>query len=423
MTATRYWPLATGRIITSPFGPRTGGTHTGVDFGWPGGSANQPVYAIQAGTVIYSGAAQGYGGPDPAGWLVIDSATKEGGGCLEYGHIIREVADGEHVAAGQRIGRINPDSKTNGGVAPHLHVSDMPYAYNPATKQNVMPRLAGALEPGQTPPASKPTNDTAVTVLSKVMGGTVSLDRYRALAPAVARCLSECGCTTVDRIAMWAAQIGHESVGLKYMAEIWGPTAAQAGYEGRSDLGNTQPGDGYRFRGSGPIQVTGRRNFTVLSQWAFGKGLVPTPTFFVDNPDELRGDRYGFVGVTWYWTTQRPMNSYCDRRDLEGATRAINGGLTGLDERRTRYNRALAMGTDLLALLEGDEFMAKLTDEQQLELLETTRWIKEQLDTGRDDWGPDGDLGRNDKNQRLTLRAGLAAMIRLLNRIATKVGA
>lgn len=174
MTApVRFWPLAAGRIITSPFGPRSGGMHTGVDFGWPGGSAGQPVYAIQAGTVIFAGAAQGYGGPDPAGWLVIDSTDAEGGGCLEYGHIIREVALGARVAAGQRIGRINPDSGTNGGVAPHLHVSDMPYAYNPATKQDVMPRLAGAREPGQPPPKETtvpalPAFDYGIT---KVMHG------------------------------------------------------------------------------------------------------------------------------------------------------------------------------------------------------------------------------------------------------------
>lgn len=146
--ALRYWPLGAGRIITSPFGPRAGSVHTGVDFGRVGGSGGMPVYAVQSGTVIYAGAAQGYGGPDPAGWLVIDSTDTEGGGCLEYGHIIREVGLGQRVTAGQRIGHINPSSATNGGVAPHLHLSDMPLAYNPAAKQDPMRRLAGALEPG-----------------------------------------------------------------------------------------------------------------------------------------------------------------------------------------------------------------------------------------------------------------------------------
>lgn len=153
--AARYWPLGAGRIVTSPFGDTAGrlAPHTGVDFGREGGSANMPVYAVQAGTVIHAGAAQGYGGPDPAGWLVIDSSDAEGGGCLEYGHIVRDAAVrvGTRVTAGQRIGVINPNRATNADVDPHLHLSDMPRGYNPNAKQDPMPRLAGAREPGTTP--------------------------------------------------------------------------------------------------------------------------------------------------------------------------------------------------------------------------------------------------------------------------------
>ncbi|OBF77105.1 peptidoglycan-binding protein [Mycolicibacterium fortuitum] len=183
--ALRYWPLGAGRIITSPFGPRAGSVHTGVDFGRVGGSGGMPVYAVQSGTVIYAGAAQGYGGPDPAGWLVIDSTDTEGGGCLEYGHIIREVGLGQRVTAGQRIGHINPSSATNGGVAPHLHLSDMPLAYNPAAKQDPMRRLAGALEPGtappkpetQTPPASS-TGAPAMPIARPVTRSMISPSHY-----------------------------------------------------------------------------------------------------------------------------------------------------------------------------------------------------------------------------------------------------
>lgn len=154
----RYWPLAAGRIVTSPYGPRDGGYHYGTDFGFPGGSAGKPVYAIQSGTVIYHGAAQGYGGPDPAGWLVIDSDSAEGGGCLEYGHIVRlpHIKTGTHVDAGQPIATINPNSATNGGTAPHLHVAYMPYEYNPLKKQDVMPRLTEAWSPGVPPPKTTP---------------------------------------------------------------------------------------------------------------------------------------------------------------------------------------------------------------------------------------------------------------------------
>jgi peptidoglycan hydrolase-like protein with peptidoglycan-binding domain len=150
----RYWPMERGRIVTSEYGPRPGGFHYGIDFGWPGGSGNKPVYAVQAGTVIYSGAAQGFGGPDPAGWLVIDSTDADGGGCLEYGHIIREVNYGDRVAAGQRIARVNPKRKTNGGVAPHLHLSAWPYAYGQDGKVNPRSRwLRNPSEPGPDPTA------------------------------------------------------------------------------------------------------------------------------------------------------------------------------------------------------------------------------------------------------------------------------
>ena len=147
----RYWPVGRGHVITSPWGQRPGGFHYGTDFGFPGGSADKPVYAVQSGTVQFAGKADGYGGPDPAGWLVIDSSRAEGGGCVEYGHIIREVAKGAHVTAGQRIARINPSSRTNGGVPPHLHLAVMPRGYDPRTKMNPIPWLGDALSPEAVP--------------------------------------------------------------------------------------------------------------------------------------------------------------------------------------------------------------------------------------------------------------------------------
>ncbi|ASR87198.1 lysin A [Mycobacterium phage LastHope] len=240
----------------------------------------------------------------------------------------------------------------------------------------IPPKGYAYADPTVAPEAPIDADAQAADALLRLMGGSLPFARYQALLPAVRQCLDECECTTEARIAMWGAQVGHESVGLKYMSELWGPTAAQRGYEGRADLGNTQPGDGYRFRGAGPIQVTGRHNFTVLSQWAHSEGLVPTPTYFVDNPDELRGDRYGFVGVVWYWTTQRPMNDAADARDLVRATQYVNGGQNGIDDRRNRYNGALAMGADLLKIVNGgDDFMSALTAAEQREMLDMLRWL------------------------------------------------
>lgn len=180
--------------------------------------------------------------------------------------------------------------------------------------------------------------------LAQVMGNRVSMDRYRQLFPAYNDCLIQCGCTTVKRAAMLDSQIYTESGGLKWMEEI----ADGSAYEGRSDLGNTQPGDGKRFKGRGPIQVTGRWNYTNLSKWAYGKGYIPTPTFFVDNPEALASDKYGFLGVVWYWTTQRPLNDAADAGDVTLATKYVNGGTHGLDERKATYGRALQMGESIV---------------------------------------------------------------------------
>lgn len=144
--AARFWPLESGRIVTSPYGPRAGGFHYGVDFGFPGGSGNRRVYAIDDGTVLYCGAAQGYGGPDPAGWIVVQS---DDGTVWEYGHIVREpqIKPGAPIRAGQVIARINPDSGSNGGTAPHLHLSLMLDGYRPQAKVDPIPVLGGAQDP------------------------------------------------------------------------------------------------------------------------------------------------------------------------------------------------------------------------------------------------------------------------------------
>ena len=70
----------------------------------------------------------------------------------------------------------------------------------------------------------------------------------------------------LKRVAAFIAQIGHESGQLKYVKEIWGPTAAQARYEGRADLGNTVAGDGSKYRGRGLIQITGRANYKACGE-------------------------------------------------------------------------------------------------------------------------------------------------------------
>lgn len=142
--------------------------------------------------------------------------------------------------------------------------------------------------------------------------------------------------TTRLRIAAFLAQVGHESGGLRYAREIWGPTAAQVRYEGRRGLGNTQPGDGHRYLGRGLIQITGRANYADVSH-ALGIDAV-------DNPEVLESPLYAALSAGWYWHT-RMLNPLADTGDMAAITRRINGGHNGLADRMARYNAALEVLT------------------------------------------------------------------------------
>ena len=141
-------PVPKGFIITSGFGPRAGGYHWGTDFGKEGGSGGQPIYAVRDGLVTRAGSASGFGK-----WITLDVDAAHGGGLYVYGHIIPEVTVGQRVMEGQRIGHINPDSSTNGGVAPHLHFEHHRYVWSQPGPDRLDPMqnvLAGARWKGET---------------------------------------------------------------------------------------------------------------------------------------------------------------------------------------------------------------------------------------------------------------------------------
>ncbi len=138
-------------------------------------------------------------------------------------------------------------------------------------------------------------------------------------------------------LAQFLAQVMHESGGLRYVREIWGPTKAQKGYEGRKDLGNTQPGDGKRFMGRDVIQVTGRSNYRQLTAWVrktFGKG----PDFEA-NPDLLESPEWLGIGAIWYFLTRKGLIDYARAGNIEMVTRRVNGGLNGYADRLHWYDR------------------------------------------------------------------------------------
>lgn len=136
------------------------------------------------------------------------------------------------------------------------------------------------------------------------------------------------------RLAHFLAQSGHETLSFTRMVEIWGPTAAQRGYEGRKDLGNTRAGDGYRYRGRGVLQVTGRDNYR-----RFG-GMIGVD--LESQPDRAAEPAIAMALGGAYWTSRR-INAAADRDDVEAVTRLINGGVNGLDDRRQRLARAKAL--------------------------------------------------------------------------------
>ena len=86
-------------------------------------------------------------------------------------------------------------------------------------------------------------------------------ERAAQFAPHLTEACNAYSITTPERLAAFLAQVGHESGSLRFTSEVWGPTPAQRGYEGRRDLGNTQAGDGFRYRGRGIFQLTGRANY------------------------------------------------------------------------------------------------------------------------------------------------------------------
>ncbi len=136
--------------------------------------------------------------------------------------------------------------------------------------------------------------------------------------------------TTPLRRAHFLAQVGHESGELRYTEEI----ASGAAYEGRADLGNTQPGDGPRFKGRGLIQLTGRANYI-----AFGKSCsrdLCTPPA----QDSIATDpTLAVQAAIWFWQTHN-LNALADKDDVLALTRRINGGTNGLDDRKRLLARA-----------------------------------------------------------------------------------
>ena len=179
--------------------------------------------------------------------------------------------------------------------------------------------------------------------LARMSGREVN-DNMRSVIDGLAMAGIGAGLNRPHRLVIYLAQIGHESDWFRWDREIWGPTAAQARYDTRADLGNTPAadGDGYLYRGRGPIQITGKFNYRRFAEWA--QKLDARAPNFVVSPDLINTDPWEGLVPIWYWDSGNPtgesLNVYADEANHEMVTRLINGGLNGYADRLARYTRA-----------------------------------------------------------------------------------
>lgn len=150
--------------------------------------------------------------------------------------------------------------------------------------------------------------------------------------PYIGPALEEGKIDTPKRIAAFMAQMAHESGEYKWMAETWGPTPDQLGYEGAVRLGNTQPGDGYKFRGRGPIQITGRDGYTRCAA-AMGLDLI-------DHPELLMLPENATRSAVWFWNDKvGGLSPIADQDWFRLISRLVNGGYNGLEDRIVYWRR------------------------------------------------------------------------------------
>lgn len=161
-------------------------------------------------------------------------------------------------------------------------------------------------------------NEITTALLSEIFA--IPASRVEPFVPHLKKYCREYKINTPVRFAAFLAQIAYESGCFRYTEEI----ASGAAYEGRLDLGNTQSGDGTRFKGRGLIQLTGRYNYTRLTE--------DTGIDFLTCPSLLSTPEYAVLSACWYWGT-RGLNSVADSGDFLLLTKLINGGHNGYADR------------------------------------------------------------------------------------------
>lgn len=170
--------------------------------------------------------------------------------------------------------------------------------------------------------------------LQALVQPVLSLPASRAVvtAAALAPAMASGGINTPLRIAAFVAQTAHESFAYRFLQEIADGTA----YEGRQDLGNTQPGDGPRYKGRGYIGITGRANYRRAGR-DLGIDLE-------GNPELAAQPEIAAAIAVWFWNLRdlSPLADQGTQEAFDQITRRINGGFNGKASRDALWKNALA---------------------------------------------------------------------------------
>jgi predicted chitinase len=139
--------------------------------------------------------------------------------------------------------------------------------------------------------------------------------------------------TSLNQRRHLISQTCHETGRYRWMKEI----ASGEAYEGRTDLGNTQPGDGKLYKGGGVIQLTGRYNYQRFSTWLERNGM--RDDMVMELGANYVADAYPFLSAIC-WIQENKWDEVCKSEDVYQVTRVLNGGYNGLEDRIKYYNKA-----------------------------------------------------------------------------------
>lgn len=202
-------------------------------------------------------------------------------------------------------------------IAPTTKLSTTPSTTTGQGAATTMPVEDRACTSGQ----GNPLNKLTVAKLARIYPRAKPADLETYL-PLLRKGMAKAEINTCSRAAMFLAQIGRESDELHFTQEL----SSGAAYEGRADLGNTQPGDGARFKGRGLLLLTGRSNYQRFAEALGRPELMTTPELIASDPE------LALETALQYWI-QAKLNTYSDSDDIRLVTRRINGGYNGLEQR------------------------------------------------------------------------------------------